>query len=263
MMFKGKTALITGASSGIGLAYAKELAKRGTNLILVARRKDLLEAAQGQIQRDFGVAVNTIDLDLSYADSGQKLIDAVKKLGQSPDILINNAGFGTNNLVAAENRDRIRQEITLNITTLVDLTAAYLPSMLEKNDGVIVNIGSTASFQPVPGMAVYSATKAFVRSFTSAVWGEVAGTKVRVLTVNPGATATEFFDVAGANPAGALAPMDDVVKATFKALDSKKTQPSIIVGGRNSAMANITKFLPSKLVIKVAGSMFIPKKDKN
>jgi short-subunit dehydrogenase len=129
--------------------------------------------------------------------------------------------------------------------------------MLAKDFGVIVNIGSTASFQPVPGMAVYAATKAFVRSFTSALWGEVRGTNVRVLTVNPGATSTEFFNIAEAKPAGKLAPVSDVVKATFKALDSKNSSPSIIVGGQNALMAHFTRLVPVKAVINIAGKLFL------
>ena len=107
-------------------------------------------------------------------------------------------------------------------------------------------------------MAVYAATKAYVRSFTSAVWGEVQGTGVKVLTVNPGATATEFFDVAGANPFGGLAPISDVINATFKALDSKNTPPSIVVGTQNGMMAAISSRLPLKSVVKFAGKMFLP-----
>jgi short-subunit dehydrogenase len=129
--------------------------------------------------------------------------------------------------------------------------------MIAAKAGAIVNIASTAAYQPVPGMAVYAATKAFVLSFTSAVWGETKDTGVRVLAVSPGATATEFFNVAGATPSGALAPISDVIKTTFDALDAKKSVPSVIVGGRNSFMATVSKMLPAKLVIGVAASMFL------
>ncbi len=257
MDFKGKTAVITGASSGIGLAYAHEFAKRGSNLVLVARRGDVLQDIAADIKASYNVKIETIDLDLSTLDSGQKLMDALAKKQLSTDILINNAGFGTNQRIAKEDRKKIQQEIVLNVATLVDLSAAVLPGMLSRDYGVIVNIASTASFQPVPGMAVYAATKAFVRSFTEALWGETVGTNVRVLAVSPGATATEFFKVAGANPAGGLAPVSDVVKATFKALDSKSSKPSIIVGAQNSFMAKATRLLPQAAVIKVAGKMFL------
>lgn len=257
MNFKGKTAVVTGASSGIGLGYAQELAARGANLVLVARSKAQLEKIAAEIQAKNSVKVEVIAQDLSTPESGQKLLDAIDDLKISPDILINNAGFGTNNRVSKENREKIRQEITLNVVTLVDLTAGVLPGMLDRDFGVIINIGSTASFQPVPGMAVYAATKAFVRSFTSALWGEVRGTNVRVLTVNPGATSTEFFNVAEAKPAGALAPVSEVISATFKALERKNSSPSIVVGGQNAFMAGFTRFVPTKAVINIAAKLFL------
>jgi short-subunit dehydrogenase len=257
MDFKGKTAVITGASSGIGLAYAFEFAKRGSNLVLVARSKDALEKLAADIKKQHGVDVQVIPQDLATVTAGDELFTKLTKLGVSTDILVNNAGFGTNNRVAKEDRIKIRQEILLNVVTLVDLTVAVLPDLLKKKAGAIINIGSTASFQPVPGMAVYAATKAFVRSFTEALWGEVQGTGVKVLTVNPGATATEFFNVAEANPAGKLAPVSEVVDATFKALDSKKTKPSIVVGGQNALMAGLTRFIPNKIVIRVAAKLFL------
>jgi short-subunit dehydrogenase len=257
MTYKGKTAVVTGASSGIGLGYAHELAARGCNLVLVARSKAALETIAADIKGEHNVNIEVIALDLSKVTSGQELLDKLTKLKLSPEVLINNAGFGTNNRVAKEDRAKIQQEILLNVVTLVDLTTAVLPQMLAKDFGVIVNIGSTASFQPVPGMAVYAATKAFVRSFTSALWGEVRGTNVRVLTVNPGATSTEFFNIAEAKPAGKLAPVSDVVKATFKALDSKNSSPSIIVGGQNALMAHFTRLVPVKAVINIAGKLFL------
>lgn len=257
MNFKGITAVVTGASSGIGLGYAQELAARGANLVLVARSKAQLEKIAAEIKAKNYVKVEVIAQDLSTPESGQKLLDSMNDLKISPDILINNAGFGTNNRVSKENREKIRQEITLNVVTLVDLTAGVLPGMLDRDFGVIINIGSTASFQPVPGMAVYAATKAFVRSFTSALWGEVRGTNVRVLTVNPGATSTEFFNVAEAKPAGTLAPVSEVISATFKALERKNSSPSIVVGGQNAFMAGFTRFVPTKAVIKIAAKLFL------
>ena len=257
MNYKGKTAVVTGASSGIGLGYAHELAARGANLVLVARNKAELEKIAADIKAEHNVNIDVVALDLSKVSSGQELLDALTSLKVSPDVLINNAGFGTNNRVAKEDRAKIQQEIVLNVVTLVDLTTGVLPQMLTKDFGVIVNIGSTASFQPVPGMAVYAATKAFVRSFTSALWGEVKGTNVRVLTVNPGATETEFFKIAEAKPAGKLAPVSDVVAATFKALDSKNSSPSIVVGGQNALMAHFTRIVPVKAVINIAGKLFL------
>lgn len=257
MEFKGRTAVITGASSGIGLGYAHELAKRGANLVLVARSEKVLEQIASEIMAAHKVQVEIVSLDLSGLDSGQKLVEILANKKLNIDVLINNAGFGTNNRLDKEDRKKIQRQIILNVATLVDLTAAFLPGMLKRNQGVILNIGSTASYQPVPGMAVYAATKAFVRSFTEALWGEVEGTNVKVLTVNPGATQTEFFVVAGASPAGALAPVSDVIDATFAALDSKISKPSIVVGLQNALMANLSRFAPKKSVIKFAGRLFL------
>ena len=257
MEFKGKTAVITGASSGIGLGYAHELAKRGANLVLVARSENVLERVASELMAAHKVQVEVVALDLSNLDSGEKLVEILANKNLNADILINNAGFGTNNRLVKEDRQKVQKQIILNVATLVDLTAAFLPEMLKRDQGVILNIGSTASYQPVPGMAVYAATKAFVRSFTEAVWGEVEGTNVRVLTVNPGATETEFFVVAGASPAGSLAPVSDVIEATFAALDSKVSKPSIVVGSQNALMANLSRFAPKKSVIKLAGKLFL------
>ena len=131
--------------------------------------------------------------------------------------------------------------------------------MVKRKSGAVVNIASTASYQPVPGLAVYAATKAFVRSFSEAVWGEVP-TGVKVFAVSPGATATEFFDVSGAKPAGNLATPADVVRVIIQQLDSAKPAPSTIVGWQNRIMARVSRIVPVKAAIAVAGSLFLPKK---
>lgn len=259
MDYQAKTALITGASSGIGLAYAEEFARRGTNLVLVARRGDLLEKLATKIATFSKVRVTLIPMDLATLDAGKVLEKAVAAKNLEIDFLINNAGFGTSGRLVHEDRSVVQDEIVLNIATLVDLTTAYLPKMVARNSGVIVNIASTASYQPVPGMAVYAATKAFVRSFTAAVWGEVSDSNVRVLAVSPGATETAFFEVAGTNEFKKRVPVSNVVKTTFKALDSSGSKPVVIDGLGNRIMALASKFMPESLVIKVAASMFLPK----
>ena len=256
MEYAGKTALITGASSGIGLAYAQEFARRGANLVLVARRKSLLEKLAKEIKATSKVTIETFEMDLSALDAGAKLVKAVEAKNLTVDFLVNNAGFGTSGRLIHENRDEVQREVVLNVATLVDLTTAYLPGMLKRDFGAIVNIASTASFQPVPGMAVYAATKAFVRSFTSAVWGELGDSKVRVLSVSPGATRTEFFDVAGAKPVGELAPVTNVVPTTLKALESRNSKPSVVAGTRNRLMVVGSSKLIFKLGVNDDGTMF-------
>lgn len=252
------TALITGASSGIGKELALALAGRGYELLLVARRKDRLDALAKAIRGAHKVAVTVYAVDLSRAGATAELEKKVRADGHSVDVLVNNAGFGTNARVVNEDRAKVAEEIALNIGALVDLTIAFLPDMVARHSGAVVNIASTASYQPVPGMAVYAATKSFVRSFTEAVWGEVpAG--VKVFAVSPGATATEFFDITGSTPSTTLAPVSDVVTVILEQLDSTKPAPTTIVGGRNRVMARIARLVPRAMAIKVAGSMFLPR----
>ena len=260
MQYQGKTALITGASSGIGLAYAQEFAKRGCDLILVARREELLKELAEKISRTSKVKITLIAMDLATADAGQKLFDKISKQKLEVDFLVNNAGFGTQARIENEDRAVVQKQIMLNVVTLVDLTLAFLKPMLERNSGAVINIASTASYQPVPGMAVYAATKTFVRSFTTAIWGEVRGTGVRILTVSPGATQTAFFDVAGSKAATPMAPVANVMRTTFKALDSNRKKPAVIDGGSNRILASVSSLLPDALVARVAASMFLPKK---
>jgi short-subunit dehydrogenase len=254
----GKTALITGASSGIGVEYAKEFARRGSNVVLVARRKDRLDAVAALIRAESQVTVTVVAQDLSTPNSAAELEAKLRSTRTQVDVLINNAGFGTNGRLVDEDRYRVRDEISLNVTALVDLTAAFLPGMIARDFGVVVNIASTASFQPVPGLAVYAATKAFVRSFTGAVWGEIESTNVRVFAVSPGPTVSEFFDVAGSKPSAGLAPTVDVVTATMRQIDARRSKPSVVVGGRNAFMAWMSARLPVKTVTRVAGKMFLP-----
>lgn len=257
MEYTGKTTLITGASAGIGVAYAEGFAARGSNLILVARRKDRLDEVAKTVSKKYGVNVTVIAQDLTAPGAVAKLEKAVAAKKLTVDVLINNAGFGINGFFITEDRSRTQEEIALNIGVLVDLTAAYLPGMVERNSGAVVNIASTASFQPVPGMAVYAATKAFVRSFTEAVWGELGDSAVRVVAVSPGSTESEFFVVAGGSPGGKPMPAAAVVETTFAALD--KNVPSAVVGAANAISSSLVKFFPKKSVIKIAGGMFLPK----
>lgn len=253
------TALITGASSGIGKELAHALAERGYELILVARRKERLAAIANELTSAHKAKVSVYAMDLSTPGSSAELEKKVLADGHSVDVLVNNAGFGTNGRVADENRAKVAEEIQLNIGTLVDLTIAFLPGMVKRKSGAVVNIASTASYQPVPGLAVYAASKAFVRSFSEAVWGEVpAG--VKVFAVSPGATATEFFEVAGTKPAGNLATPADVVRVIVQQLEAEKPAPSTIVGWQNRIMARVSRIVPVKSAIGVAGSLFLPKK---
>ena len=254
--YVGKTALITGASSGIGEQFARALASRGANLILVARRTDRLAALAADIESSTKSKVTTVTLDLSKQSSSDELVKILDDKKAVIDVLINNAGFGTNLRLQNQDMNRLRQEIGLNVSTLTELTASYLPQMLARDSGIIINIASTAAYQAVPGLTVYAATKAYVLSFTEALWGELRGSQVLALAVSPGATATEFFDVSGGKM-GKMAPPTDVVIGALAELDKRNPGPSIIIGSSNRMMASATKFASRKQVIALAASMFL------
>lgn len=256
--FTDKTALVTGASSGIGSQLAGAFAAKRTNLVLVARRADRLESLASALRTKYGVQVTVLALDLSRPRAASLVETELRQRKIVIDILVNNAGFGTNARLENEDRVRLQSQIALNVGTLVDLTAAFLPGMLEKNSGAIINIASTAAYQAVPGMAVYAATKAFVLSFTEAVWGETRDTGVRVFAVSPGSTDTDFFDVAGSQSSSKRMPASAVVDTMMTALTAQKQAPSVVVGARNTLMTLFTRFVPRKTVIGLAGSLFLP-----
>jgi hypothetical protein len=247
--------LITGASAGIGAEFARQFAERRHDLVLVARREHALTELAEQLRVRHGVTVAVIALDVSRPDSAAELHTRTEDLGIGVDVLVNNAGFGTHGDVIDADPQRLADEITLNCTTLVGLTARYLPAMRARRQGTILNIASTAAFQPVPHMAVYGATKAFVLSFTEALWAEEKAHGVRVLAVCPGATATEFFDVAGESAAvGIKRSAKQVVDHTMRELDGNK--PSFVDGAANAVTARVlTRLVPRRLTIDITGKV--------
>ena len=261
----GKTALITGASSGLGEAYALKLASLGVKVILVARRADRLRALADRITAEHGIyAASVLPMDLSARDAGATLAKILKGRGTPIDILVNNAGFGQTTKFIEESSEYIADELTVNIQTLVELTHAFLPSMVERNDGIVINIASTAAFQSLPYMAVYAATKAFVLSFTEALWGETKDTDVKVLAVCPGPTATEFFDSNDTSPALGrfLRSSENVIESTFKALEKEKSPAAVIDGPLNKLTALSSRFTTRRFAIKLSAKVMKPK-DKN
>lgn len=250
MDFKDKTALITGASSGIGAAFARELAARGANLILVARRLERLQKLSTELTEKHGSEVTVVDLDLTADSAVESLRNKIDKLGLKVDLLVNNAGFATSGGFETEDLEKALNEIDLNVKALVSLTHTFIPPMLEKKSGAVINVASTAAFQPVPTMAVYGATKAFVLSFSEALWAEFDDRGIRVLALCPGGTETEFFDVAGSKGTGAKRETpDQVAKFAIDQLSAKKMKPSAVSGSRN----RIISFMP-RLVSRAAMS---------
>lgn len=252
MQVKGATALITGASAGIGRELAFGLAARGADVVLVARRVDRLSELAEQLRAQHGVTVTVIAADLAEPGAAAALVGELEDRELTIDILVNNAGFGGHGPFVRAEPARISSMIALNVTTVVELTRALLPLMVARRWGAVVNIASTAAFQPVPMMAVYGATKAFVLSFTEALWGELEGTGVAALALCPGATATEFFDVAGSQAAvGQAQDPAEVAELALGALEKDNPPPSVVAGRVNRVGTVLPRFVPRKVAIKV------------
>ena len=192
-----KTALITGASAGIGTAFAELHASKGGDVILTARRKDRLEALKSELEEKHKITAHIFPLDLAAPGGAEKLYDAVKAAGLTVDILINNAGFGGHGMHIERDLADETQMIDLNITALVTLTHRFAKDMVDRGGGKILNVGSTAGFMPGPQQAVYFATKAFVNSFSQAIDQELRDKGVTCTVLAPGYVHTEFADVAG------------------------------------------------------------------
>jgi hypothetical protein len=240
------TILITGASSGIGEAFARALASRGASLVLVARRRDRLDALAQELKKAHGVTVTAITQDLSSPAVGAELAAAVAAAGLHLTGIINNAGFGTFGEFIEEDPERLAQEIAVDINAPVQISSAFLPDMVKEGGGFLINVASMAAYTPTPRMAVYGAAKAFVLSFTESVWAETRASGVTVFALSPGATSTEFNAVVGTEDATSGARMrtpGDVVATALAHLDRRDPGPSVIDGNSNRVGANIGRVL--------------------
>jgi short-subunit dehydrogenase len=258
---KVEMALITGASSGIGEAFAHRLAALGKDLILVARREDKLNALAGKLAARHGLQTHTIVADLSQPAAAAALFAETERRGLAVDLLINNAGFAQVGKFTEIPFDVQASMIRLNVNTLAELTRLYLPAMRQRQRGGVINVASNAAFQPVPYMAVYAASKAFVLSFSEAVAEEVAADGVTVLALCPGATATGFWTVAGiwGDRLHTMQTADEVVAVALRAFERHKS--SVVVGLQNSLVAFASSRLgPRRLVARIAGRMFSAKR---
>ena len=247
-----KVALITGASAGLGVEFARQLSRRGHRLVLAARRKERLEALAKELGNARAVAI-----DLSKKDAAAKLLADIEANGETVDLLVNNAGFGLIGRFAELDAKRERQMIDLNVGALTDLCRAIAPQMIKRKSGAILNVASTAAFQPRPKMAVYIATKAFVLSLTEALHEELKPHGIHVTCLCPGPTRTEFGDVAGFGGNGMFDRVamssPEVVKIGLKALDSNHAVA--VAGLINKIGAASTRFAPRSVVRKIAGSI--------
>ncbi|VAX43064.1 Sulfoacetaldehyde reductase 2 [Acinetobacter calcoaceticus] len=252
--FKNSTALITGASSGIGKAYTQKLASLGINLILTARSEQKLNDLADELRKKYNVTVEVIVLDLAQPNSAQTLFDEVQARKLSVEILINNAGFGKWTKFLDQSVATYQEMITLNISSVTSLCYLFLPHMLANKKGIMINISSTGAFQPLPYIAVYGASKSYVLQFTEALAGEYASSGVKFLAVCPGNTETNFSQVANADTSGMKSStVDDVVSVTVAALD--KNKPTLVVGYSNYLTSQLPRILSRKKMINLVEGM--------
>ena len=247
------TTLITGASSGIGAAFARKLAARGRNVFLVARSEDKLIALCNELGRLTSIRAQYLALDLRHPDAGAQLLEETQKRELEIEMLINNAGFGSMGDFVKLDPNHELEMLQLNIRALVDLTHRFLGPMRERKRGTIINVASTAAFQAVPYMATYAATKAFVLSFSEALWEENRSHGVHVMALCPGVTETNFFEAAGIDrpPMRTIQTPEEVVETALRALPRQK--PTVISGWTNFLTVEAERFFPRSFVTKVAG----------
>lgn len=255
--WKNRNALITGASYGIGEAFARRLAAEGANLILTARSTDRLNALADELRKQHGVTVTVIAGDLAQPGAAQALFDETERREIIVDLLVNNAGFGAIGRFTELPLSRQLEMIQVNIVALVELSHLYLQRMTERRDGAIIQVASTASFQGVPTFTVYAATKAFVLGFSEGLWGECQDANVRVMALCPGPTATHFQAVAGTadvrDPKQMQTP-EEVVDYALRALAERRSVA--ISGFRNRAMVFAERFVPRSVVTRLAMKMY-------
>jgi len=257
MSNRQETALITGASSGLGAEFARALAARGNALILTARRADRMEALAAELRERHGIAVTVIPADLSRSDAVEGLIAAIAERGLAVDILINNAGFGLHGAFVDHDPGALADMIDLNCRALTQLCRALLPGMVQMRRGAILNVASVASFAPGPQMAVYYATKAYVLSLSEALHEEVRDRGVRVVALCPGPTRTEFGAVSGIGDTrlfrGFASDMAPVIRAGLRALDRNRAIALPGLGNRVAAFG--TRLAPRWLMRRAVGAL--------
>jgi len=260
--FKAQIVMITGASSGIGLAFAHAFARRGAHLVLVARSEDKLLAICDELSRTYGIRAIAIAADLSLAGACEQVYRHACDQGFEPTVLVNNAGFATYGRFESVPLVRQRDEVMLNCLAVVEMAHHVLPAMLRQRRGVIINVASTAAFQPDPYMAIYGASKAFVLSFSEALWAENLDHGLRVLALCPGATETAFFDVVNAKEAsvGKRMAVETVIDVALSAVARNRSY--VIAGRMNCILGQLYRLLPRMLILKIVRKMLEPKQNR-
>jgi len=260
--YRNQWALITGASSGLGAEFARQLAERGMHLIITARRQDRLESLAEEIRKQHGVEVIVIVADLLAETEPDALIGQLNELNKPIALFVNNAGFG--GLAKFDETDpaRIHEMVTLNVRVATKLFYAIVPKMCERQSGAVINLASTASFQPVVFMGAYAATKAYMLSFSEALWPELRKKNVHVMALCPGFTKTEFLEVANVQgwqtKFAHTAPQ--VVSAGLRGLEKKKC--TLVVGWMNWMLAQFPRFVPRAVLARLSMAYMKPPRKK-
>jgi short-subunit dehydrogenase len=256
-MTNRSAAIVTGASSGMGVEYAKLFAKDGHELVLVARREGRLAALAAEIEKAHQVRAHVVAADLAAPAGVSRVVDEVKRLGLEVEFLVNDAGFAASGAFSESDLEHLLDLVKVNVIALLALTRAFLPGMIARRRGRILNVGSTAGFVPGPFMAVYYASKAFVNSFTEALSYELRGTGVTVTVSCPGATATEFAAVAG-NERSLLfrlgaADAADVAREGYRAM--MRGDPLVVHGLKNRLLIQSLRVSPRRTIRKFAAAL--------
>ena len=249
-------ALVTGASSGIGTAIARELASRGHAVTLVARREERLRSLATELTAEFDADAAAIACDLGDPAERERLAGLLAGTGRSVEILVNNAGFGSRGDFISNDRERMLEMVRVNVEAVVDLTSRFLPGMVERGRGAVINIASVAAFQPLPGSATYAATKSFVLSFSEAIRTEQRGSGVSVTAVCPGPVKTEFTDAAGMGNVEDETPdlfwMSAEEIAREAVLGAERDKRVVVPGALNQAQSIFGQHLPRSLLLPLA-----------
>ena len=253
-ILRGKTALVTGASSGLGTDFARQLAERGCHLVLVARREERLRELAADISTRYGVSVDCVAMDLVCPDAPQRLFDQLKDAGRTIDILINNAGLGLFGEFSAVPWESTRQMLGIDMIAVTHLTRLFVAGMLERRYGHILFLSSIGAFQPTPTYAAYSAAKSYILSFGEALHYELRGTGVQCTVLCPGVTRTEFLSVAGQRPTlyQRLTMMESGVVARIGIEAMLKGRSSVVTGWFSAFFAWTTRFMPRQALAGLA-----------
>jgi short-subunit dehydrogenase len=257
--YRGRTALVTGASSGIGTAYVHALAAKGMSVILLARSSDRLNQVAAEITSKYGVRADILCADLSEPTAAESVRAQVEERNWTVDLLVNNAGFATHGYFEGIPAKRDQDQVAVNVGAVVGLCHAFLPGMLTRGGGGIINVASTAAFQPLPYMAVYAATKAFVVSFSQALAEEYRARNIRVLAICPGPTATNFFEVAGSKEiaVGKMRTAQQVVDTSLRAFE--KGRAVAVDGTVNALNGFFASMLPGGFTARMASRFTRPR----